>query len=103
MPFHVDNNESSSEESSREGDCANPDDDSIFRPRRSTILAKMLKYNYDSAPANTTGSSQHYWIIYQDNAKATAVRKLPQRGPGKLSFWIFYAALKTNSYKKKFR
>ena len=81
--------ESSSEDSSRDGDCTNPDDDSIFRPRRSTILAKMLKYNYDAAPANTTGSSQHYWIIYKDNAKATAGRKLPQSGPGKLSSWIF--------------
>ena len=49
--------ESLSEDSSRYGDCTNPDDDSIFRPRRSTILAKMLKYNYDAAPANTTGSS----------------------------------------------
>ena len=94
--------ESSSEDSSRDGDCTNPDDDSIFRPR-STILTKMLKYNYDAAPANTTGSSQHHWIIYQDNAKATAGRKLPERGPGKLSSWIFYAALKTKSYKKKFR
>ena len=46
--------ESSSEDSSRDSDCTNPDNDTIFRPRRSARLAKKLKYDYDTAPANTT-------------------------------------------------
>ena len=48
--------ESSSEDSSRDSDCTNPDDDSIFRPRRSARLAKTLKNDYDTAPYCHTDS-----------------------------------------------
>ena len=94
--------ESSSEDSSRDSDCTNPDDDSIFRPRRSARLAKKLKYDHDTAPANTTTAGSSTKTVAK--AKATAGRKkAAQRRPGKLSSWIFYTASKTKSYKTKFR
>ena len=65
--------ESSSEDSSRDSDCTNPDDDSIFRPRRSARLAKKLKYDHDTAPANTTTAGSSTKTVAK--AKATAGRK----------------------------
>ena len=65
--------ESSSEDSSRDSDCTNPDNDSIFRPRRSARLAKKLKYDHDTAPANTTTAGSSTKTVAK--AKATAGRK----------------------------
>ena len=91
--------ESSSEDSSRDSDCTNPDDDSIFRPRRSARLVKKLNYDHDTAPANTATAGSSTKTVAK--AKATAGRK--KAAPGKLSSWILYTASKTKSYKMKFR
>ena len=72
-----------SEDSSRDSDCTNPDDDSIFMPRRRARLAKKLKNDYDTAPASTTVAGSSSKTVAK--AKATAGRKLPQKRTGKLA------------------